>query len=351
MANHAQGKRKTVDAPPAQRARTRAADGRTHALAETGRRLNAGPAAQAVQRVAGQIAGKGVVQRSVLHKIVDGKTVYYSDLERGKRHYDDKSEAEKVDKELSEKPEVIKNALRNSRGRERRVPTPYSYAGSLSAAPSSRNQGPHTVGFAATENRLQQRLEKGDLDEVKNQVLSPYEFELTLGLLGSHIGIEGKKAERMKLDYQSLHDEYSSLLGNDKQAKTSGSRFHLVTRKLMQMHPATTYGKNVKSKGNGERAKSRFGTHSLDDKAKKGFPKEKRKHLEEYYDMREDIFHSTDEETDREDFEPYKYTLITPRTKEQRRNRRKPRIVAPKIVPTVSKLDDKPSKKLKKNPD
>jgi hypothetical protein len=52
MAEQAQGMRKPAAPRPVQLAHALAANGRTHALEQIGRTLNAGPAVQAVQRVA-----------------------------------------------------------------------------------------------------------------------------------------------------------------------------------------------------------------------------------------------------------------------------------------------------------
>lgn len=271
--------------------------------------------------------GPQPIQRFVMHKIIAGKVVYYSDLEPGKPHYETEEEARKKDNELAAEAGTVTHALyhgnkKSKKSTSRRSNTPYSYAhASVEAAPAVTKQGPHTLGFAATEYRLQQRLEKGQDEEIQAQVLSPIEFESELHEVGPDAGIEGEKKDRMLLDYKSIHAQYAEWLKDDTEPKRAGSQFHLAARRLMQMDPRTTYGKNVKSSGHGERSQSRFGSHSIDAAAKTKFLKQER--LERYYDMREDLFHSSDEETDREDFEPHSYDKITPRAKEERRKRRK----------------------------
>jgi hypothetical protein len=334
---------KPKPASPAPAARAIQLGARAHKLASTEAMLNGSARVQALRRTA-----QRVVQRSVLHKIIDDKTCFYSDLEKGKPHYETREEAEEVDKKLSADPAAIKHALYRKDGTTpKRANTPYSYArAGVHAAPSSRDQGPHTVGFGATEYRLQQRLNKNHIGEIAKQVPSPLEFQLSLADLGSDAGIDEEKALRMRMDYISLHDEYQTMLDDGSEPKTKGSRFHLVVRKLMQMHPATTYGKNVKSSGHGERSNSRFGSHVLDEGAKSKFPKQDK--LEDYYNMREDMFHSSDDESGREDFEPYEYKHIKPRTKEERRARRGKPYARPKeLVHEKPELDDKLEKKVK----
>ena len=266
------------------------------------------------------------IQRFVMHKIIEGAVVYYSDLEPGKPHYKTKEEAQEEDAKLAADPDIVTHALyrtdkKSKKQTARRSNTPYSYAhASVAAAPDVTNQGPHTLGFAATEYRLQQRLENRQDEEIQAQVLSPIEFESELDDVGADAGITDDKKTRMLLDYKSIHAQYEKWLNDAAEPKRAGSRFHLAVRRLMQMDPRTTYGKNVKSSGHGERAQSRFGSHSIDPAAQTKFPQQER--LERYYDMREDLFHSSDEETDRDDFESYSYKKITPTAKEERRKRR-----------------------------
>ncbi|WP_448662225.1 hypothetical protein ACG3SL_16340 [Sphingomonas sp. CJ20] len=299
MAEHADVQRKTLPRQAAQR----------HARAP----LSALPATPALQRAARQLSGgKGVAQRSVLHKYdYDGNIVFYSDLEKGKRNYATREEAATKDAALAADPKNIRHALYRSNGDLRRANTPYSYADSVSvtAAPDTTRQGPHSLSFSSTEYRLQNRLAKGQHDEVAAQILAPDAFETLLAEMGPSIHITGKAADRMKLDYRSLHGEFSDMMADDAAPKTANSAFHLVARKLMQMHPATTYGINVKSKGNAERRKSRFGLKAMD---KGALDHTDRNQLETFYNLRQNLFHSSDDETDGEDFAPFEYTAITP---------------------------------------
>lgn len=250
------------------------------------------------------------IQRAVLHKInQDGTVLYYSDLEKGKKSYKTEAEAKAVDDKLSSDPIAIGRALYTKKGVPKRANTPYSYGpqNSVSAAPDSTDQGPHTVGFAAQEYRLQNRISKNQHDTLAGQILSPDEFEQIMDKERNPKEWENSlHRKRMILDYRSLHNKWLSLYKSDN--RSIGSEFHLVTHQIMQMHPYTTYGMGVKSVGKGERENSRFGTRVLDKVAYRhaGDIEE----LQRYYAKRQPLFHSSDDESNNGGFEPYEPRIV-----------------------------------------
>ena len=244
--------------------------------------------------VAPNAAHRPVVQRSVLHKIIGGKVKYYSDLESGAPNYDTKEEAEARDQVLAADAKTLAGALTTGQDRARRVPTPYGYTKTGPGAKvRHQKQGPHSLSFISFEERLQNRLRKGQQAQLADQVLTPEEADA--GMQKEH-GTTSDTSERHKrylLDYRSLHAEFNRrLLAKDEDLGV-GSAFHLVTRKLLQLNPYTTY-QGQESTSLGEDRHAVLGSRSIDAKA---YAKYKDPvGYETYLQTRGDMYHSSDEE-------------------------------------------------------
>jgi hypothetical protein len=239
----------------------------------------------------------GVVQRSVLHIQVGGSFRHYSDLEVvGKRDrlttYATKEEAKAADDKLAADPQVLSKAIVTSQNRDRRVPTPYGHV-NITADKKVRHQdqGPHSLAFISLEQRLQNRLRKGQHAELAEQIQTPEEAGAKMteeyGLADSD-----PRHQRYMLDYRSLHGEFQHRLANDADHGI-GSAFHLVTRKLQQLDPYTTY-QGPKSTYRAEDRHGILGSATIDPGAKSYF--RNKKAYEGYLQTRGDEYHSSDEE-------------------------------------------------------
>ena len=280
--------------------------------AQTG--ASAPQAAAPVQR-AGVAAP--VVQRSVLHIQNDeGDWVYYSDLEvvqRGRRltTFPTKAAAQKFDDKLAADTDVVGSALTTSQDRDRRVPTPFGYMDSkLTAKVRHQSQGPHSLSFIAFEQRLQNRLRKGQFDELAHQVLTP---DTAKALMKAEYNLDDDDGalERYVLDYTSLYGEFARRLKNDTDHGV-GSAFHLVARKLLQLHPYTTYN-GGKSTYQDEDRHGILGSSTIDSKSRFRNAKQ----YQTYLQTRGDMFHSSDEEEEgyepQSESTPFVFTAVTPR--------------------------------------
>jgi len=316
----------------------RAADEPGTAASSAAARLDASAPVRQLRATAALLNARpsGVVQRVVLHKIIDGTVHYYSDLKSGKGHHATRDEAEKDDRDELAKEGRIKRALYHSSKKKgedpkpRRSNTPYSYGMktpgkgrkkdiSVSAAPNKSAQGPHSLSFSSTEYRLQKRLaqaqgggEKGRhaLANIRRQVLTPDAFESVMDNERPDNWASSDHRKRMKLDYKSLHDKFEDLHASGPHGPDT--HYHLIARQIMQMHPYTTYGVGVGSSGKGERKNARHGKNSIDPDFLKSAknPKE----AERYLALRQHMFHGSDSESDHSDYEPYTYQHIDPKT-------------------------------------
>ena len=267
-----------------------------------------------------------VVQRSVLHIQNDeGDFVYYSDLEivaRGSRltTFKDKAAAQKFDDLLAASSKTLGSAIVTSQNRDRRVPTPFGHTHTLPTAKvRHQDQGPHSLSFIAFEQRLQNRLRKGQQAELADQLITPEQAE---AMMQAEYGLDDDSdvLKRYMLDYRSLYDEFLRRLKGDADLGI-GSAFHLVARKLLQLNPYTTYN-GPKSTNRGEDRHGVLGSNTLDSSARfksaKGY--------QTYLQTRGDIFHSSDEEEEdhapKDGATPFAFTAIPARERSYSRKSR-----------------------------
>jgi hypothetical protein len=235
-----------------------------------------------------------VVQRSVLHKIVRGEVKYYSDLESGARNYDIREEAEARDNVLAAHAGTLASALTTSQHRARRVPTPFGHMDTRPGAKvRHQSQGPHSLSFISFEERLQNRLRKGQHAQLADQVLTPDEADAGMTKEYGTTSDTSERHKRYLLDYRSLYAEFNNrLLANDEDHGI-GSAFHLVARKLLQLNPYTTY-RGPESTSLGEDRHAVLGSRSIDTKAYAKYKDQAA--YETYLQTRGDLYHSSDEE-------------------------------------------------------